>query len=94
MKAKPHLLGFDRCFVPAVVKNQQTYIRGYVLDDEACSKMLITVKLASLVTLTDITFMLFVGLSISLSKVGMAGVLPSSWSVKKVWIDVTSVQVT
>jgi hypothetical protein len=38
--------------------------------------------------------MLFVGLSISLSKVGMAGVLPSSWSVKKVWIDVTSVQVT
>ena len=91
MKAKHHLLGFDRCFVPAVVKNQQTYIRGYVLDDEACSKMLITVKLASLVTLTDITFMLFVGLSISLSKVGMAGVLPCSWSVKKVWIDVMSV---
>ena len=71
-KTKPHLLGFDRCFVPAVVKNQQTYIRGYVLDDEACSKMLITVKLASLVTLTDITFTLFVGLSISINKVSMA----------------------
>ena len=72
MKAKHHLLGFDRCFVPAVVKNQQTYIRGYVLDDEACSKMLITVKLASLVTLTDITFTLFVGLSISINKFSMA----------------------
>ena len=65
MKAKHHLLGFDRCFVPAVVNNQQTYIRGYVLDDEACSKMLLTVKLAG-VTLTDITFTLFVGLSISI----------------------------
>ena len=65
MKAKHHLLGFDRCFVPAVVKNQQTYIRGYVLDDEACSKMLLTVKLAGVI-LTDITFTLFVGLSISI----------------------------
>jgi hypothetical protein len=79
MKAKHHLLGFDRCFVPAVVKNQQTYIRGYVLDDEACSKMLITVKSASLVTLTDITFTLFVGLSISISKVGMAVAGLSKW---------------
>ena len=65
MKTKHHILGFDRCFVPAVVKNHQTYIRGYVLDDEACSKMLLTVKLAG-VTLTDITFTLFVGLSISI----------------------------
>ena len=72
MKTKHHILGFDRCFVPAVVKNQQTYVRGYVLDDEACSKMLITVKLASLVTLTDITFTLFVGLSISINKVSVA----------------------
>ena len=61
MKAKHHLLGFDRCFVPAVVKNQQTYIRGYVLDDEACSKMIMTVKLASVI-LTDIICTLFVGL--------------------------------
>ena len=58
METKPCIVGFDRCFVPAVVKNRQTYIRGYVLDDEACSKMLITVKLASVI-LTDIICTLF-----------------------------------
>ena len=65
IETKPCILGFDRCFVAAVVKNRQTYTRGYVLDDEACSKMLLTVKLAGVI-LTDITFTLFVGLSISI----------------------------
>jgi hypothetical protein len=72
METKPCILGFDRCFVPALVKNRQTYIRGYVLDDEACSKMLLTVKLASVI-LTDIICTIFLVLPIS--KVGFTWVL-------------------